>query len=278
MISKYYSPPPTSLFVEKYLTIEHQGQVDNLTKELILPDGTAGLLFMTTGSISRSDQQAQNGIQLNKVYLFGQKTKAVHYQLPTDNLYAFGAKLKPQALHQLFGISGVEWTDTLVDMEMIVGRSTQLFEEQINEAPNLIAKIKVVEQMFQQFYHSSIKHEALMDLILQDIKNSGGNISIAALAKKYNCSYKFLERLFRRFIGMNPKMYARIVRFNTSFYTFKHNHSSKLTDLAYNCGYFDQMHFIKEVQWFSGRNPSELYIPPSTPMEKAQWDFMSAYR
>ena len=77
--------------------------------------------------------------------------------------------------------------------------------------------------------------------------------SIACLSKKQ------FERLFNELVGANPKEYARIVRFQKSLKLLQHDSEDvNQAQLAYQCGYADQSHFIREFKQFSGYTPLSL--------------------
>ncbi len=77
--------------------------------------------------------------------------------------------------------------------------------------------------------------------------------SICCLGKKQ------FEREFNLHIGMNPKEYARIVRFQKVLNLMQHQHSNiNQADLAYTCGYADQSHMIREFKKLCGYTPLSL--------------------
>ena len=77
--------------------------------------------------------------------------------------------------------------------------------------------------------------------------------SIACLGKKQ------FERLFNELVGANPKEYARVVRFQKSLKLLQHyTEDANKAQLAYQCGYADQSHFIREFKQFSGYTPLSL--------------------
>ena len=80
---------------------------------------------------------------------------------------------------------------------------------------------------------------------------------IACLGKK-----QFL-RVFRECVGMNPKEYGRIARFQRALWMMQHG-SRDYADIAYSNGYSDQSHFIREFRQFSSLTPKQLveYQPP----------------
>src|SRR5262249_17361757 len=84
-----------------------------------------------------------------------------------------------------------------------------------------------------------------------------GECRIADLANYCQVSVRQLERGFRRVIGTSPKVFARTVRFEQAQRRLMFDPDADLTQLAYECGYFDQAHFIKDFKAFAGKTPSE---------------------
>src|SRR5262245_21703697 len=81
--------------------------------------------------------------------------------------------------------------------------------------------------------------------------------SISELADYCQVSVRQLERGFRRVIGTSPKVFARTVRFEQAQRRLMFDPDADLTELAYECGYFDQAHFIKDFKAFTGKTRSE---------------------
>ena len=75
--------------------------------------------------------------------------------------------------------------------------------------------------------------------------------AIACLGKKQ------FERSFRSLVGINPKEYASIVRFQKAL-AMMQSGESVLSQVAYASGYSDQSHFIREFRRFSGQTPATL--------------------
>ena len=83
--------------------------------------------------------------------------------------------------------------------------------------------------------------------------------SVTELASVACLSKKQFERLFNELVGANPKEYARIVRFQKSLKLLQHcSVDTTQAQLAYQCGYADQSHFIREFKQFSGYTPLAL--------------------
>jgi transcriptional regulator GlxA family with amidase domain len=65
-----------------------------------------------------------------------------------------------------------------------------------------------------------------------------------------------LQRKFQRDVGASPKFFARTLRFEQAQRRLMLEPETELTGLAFDCGYFDQAHFIKEFRVFTGKTPS----------------------
>jgi len=87
-------------------------------------------------------------------------------------------------------------------------------------------------------------------------------LQVIDLADIANLSPKQFGRIFNNHVGMMPKEYARIVRFQKSMFMLQ-NHCKDYAEIAYCCGYSDQSHFIRDFRQFSGVTPSQITNPYS---------------
>ena len=84
-------------------------------------------------------------------------------------------------------------------------------------------------------------------------------ISIARLSEQVNLSQKQLERVFTRTVGLTPKRYSRLARFQkiVSFLERREGFSD-WTSLALEFGFFDHSHMVKDFQAFAGTAPGRF--------------------
>ncbi len=84
------------------------------------------------------------------------------------------------------------------------------------------------------------------------------SVSVNVLANDACLSRKQYERVFREQVGMNPKEYARVVRFQKALWMLQRG-SRNYADIAVDCGYADQSHLIREFKAMSGHTPKSLF-------------------
>ncbi len=134
-------------------------------------------------------------------------------------------------------------------------KSLNLLADRVFECADAQAAIPLLEQWLM----SRINHVLNIDRIgiaLSAMLNST-SLSVETLASVTCLGKKQFERLFRECVGMNPKEYGRIARFQHALRIMQLG-SRNYADIAYANGYADQSHFIREFRQFSGLTPKQL--------------------
>jgi len=94
-----------------------------------------------------------------------------------------------------------------------------------------------------------------------------GQMPIQSLSDQYFLSSRQFTRAFSEYAGFSPKLFSRLLRFEHTLSEYG-NKDKSLTDIAYDCGYYDQSHFIHEFKEFSGHDPRHYF---SGNAEGTQW-------
>lgn len=131
------------------------------------------------------------------------------------------------------------WTRELSDRERLALIETQLLER-LREAAPLAAG------------------GALISRAVGLIDSSAGGVRIDDLAAQLGVSRQHLAAQFRTWVGLSPKLYARICRFRRATAALKASPAPDWAGLALDCGYFDQSHLIHDFQEFAGSAPERF--------------------
>src|SRR5262249_39065483 len=94
---------------------------------------------------------------------------------------------------------------------------------------------------------------------VSQILSSGGVIETSELAFRMGLSTRQLQRKFKTEVGIGPKLLARIQRFQRVFWALES--SRNWVHVAFQCGYYDQAHLIRDFRDFSGAAPAALLAP-----------------
>jgi AraC-like DNA-binding protein len=129
-------------------------------------------------------------------------------------------------------------------------------EDQLFEAEDDHERVLLVETFLTSLLKEKGKDQ-LMEMALQKIMATNGNIKIKELARSLNISLDAFEKRFRWAAGISPKRFSTIVKMECAVKNKSANRS--ITDLALNLGYFDESHFIKDFKSFSGQTPFQYF-------------------
>lgn len=121
-------------------------------------------------------------------------------------------------------------------------------------------KVQLVQEFLLARLSENKREDHLaVDTAVKLIRQTKGQLSIDDVCRQTGFSKKQLERKMLASVGTTPKVFSRITRFLDICHHLKENKHKTLTQLAYECGFHDQAHFIKEFKAFSGFTPKLFF-------------------
>jgi AraC-like DNA-binding protein len=218
----------------------------------ILPS-TSAVLGMQVEGLVLADEQPLSSIGVTGLQ---DEARRYSYQGPTENLLVRftpqGAACLGLPAHELHGKS--QGLDALWGPH---GRARgALLVERIRGAANTAERLGLLEDFLLglPFERDALVDEALR-LLGRDDENSEG-MRVARVARAVGLSERQLERRFLTRVGVSPKRYARLLRFERAQRLARGGHS--LSRVAFESGYADQPHFIREFRRFAGTTPARF--------------------
>lgn len=213
----------------------------------IIPDGLSGLIFQ-----ERADQffDREHRI-LPQMFIYGQTTHHSE-QYAAGNFRNIGVYLQPTALKSVFNIDAHELTNQHIAIEDL---TMEPILEQLAHAVSIDEKIGLISKFFlrriERQDYSSEKAD-FGSMLLQK-----GN-RLKDIQREMNLSERALERLISRYVGISPKSFSKIVRFQSGLNALRQKDFNSLTNLAYQNSYYDQSHYNREFKLFTGMNPKRF--------------------
>jgi len=229
-----------------------------------MADGCAEMVFHYKGSF---DEITVTG-QIERSFDAGLHGPAQNYhRFITDKSFGiFGVYLYPFAIPQLFSIPASELSDQMPDLASLLGADGRELEEKIIMAETNLQRVAILSSYLEKKLKNVTSHRAVVSVI-NAIIHSKGLMPVDELAKRSFLSTRQFERNFKAFSGFSPKLYSRIIRFQMATQNYGASHKT-LTDIAYDCGYYDQSHFIHDFKQFSGYHPKQYF---SGKAEGVEW-------
>jgi len=140
------------------------------------------------------------------------------------------------------------------------GEGRHEFQERVADAATPAESVRQAEAILLARLERFRRPDDALSHAIALILGSGGCVSIACLADKMGVNSRKLDRTFNTRVGLSPKTLCRIVRFQQIFRLIERSeNAADWAQIALDCGYYDQSHFIKEFRTFAGKRPTAYF-------------------
>jgi AraC-like DNA-binding protein len=146
-----------------------------------------------------------------------------------------------------------------------VSKSVKTLYRRLQETADWSERISLVEEFLLESLAVTDRNNnklAVVNNVMEEMKRADFFDNIDNVASRYGITSRYLQKLFLQYTGLTPKLYQKIHHFQNSLKRVTQKNTS-FTDIAYDCGYFDQSHFIREFKSFTGFTPSAYNVEKS---------------
>ncbi len=236
-------PPALSDIVRYFWIIESDEESQGAATYRLFAESAPGLVFFYRCNYG----------------LVGGLTETYREFVMSGTLGMVGAYLYPYAIPLLFNETSEQLSNTSVEIAEFLGRDGMRLKEQVVNAQSnsqrvlliaedLLARVNKISETSPEFYAA-----------IREIIRSSGDISIDDLVRDVGISSRHFDRKFLPAVGITPKSFARLIRFQSTLQLSNKIRIRNLTELAMNAGYCDQSHFIRDFKEFSGLSPGAYF-------------------
>ena len=230
-------------FIHSYW--ELKGEDSDKQWERNFPDGCAGLV-MNIGNTCLTDNGSVS-MEFGKTYVVGAMT-SFKDSFIDSNTHLLGVCFKPATFTNFYNYAAQnELTDNTLEFEKL-------------NSFNIDKILTKPTNYLNQYFSDRVKtKENQLQSILSDIHSSNGKLNISELSSRNHITVRQLERKFKSQIGISPKEYSNIIRFQNALKIIKNSSENRsLLDIAFECGYYDHSHLTNEIKRNTGLSPSLL--------------------
>jgi AraC-like DNA-binding protein len=221
----------------------------------VIPDCNSALVINIGKPYQRVISDTGDTKTISGSHFVGMKSKHCFVR-PNSEMKTISIRFRPGALPFFLKSNIHELTDTITDAVLVFGSDIFLLEEQFSEADNPHSIIPKIESFLLKRLYFKYHSNDILNKIKLIYKNPT-SCKIESLRME-NLSYKKLEREFFRGVGLMPKQFIDIVKFNYSTSLLHLNPQMTFTEIGYRAGYCDQSHFIKAFKIKSGHTPRKV--------------------
>lgn len=246
-------PAPLKGDVHSFWKME-EGDEERNREFNTMADGSPGLIFQH----SEKGSFSQNKKPLPPLFLYGATTKPNTMRM-TGEFCTIGVFFTPYALKTIFGIGANLLTDTCVDLSSLQEARTFHLLEKLGNSASTDEQMKWLTTFIEiqvQTHRKKTDHAVLY--VVSEMMSSQGSLSLQEITSSLRLSERSLERKFKEHVGLSPKLFGRICRFQASLRQLQRQSYEKLSDIAFDGDYSDQSHFIRNFKEFAGISPYQF--------------------
>lgn len=168
-------------------------------------------------------------------------------------------RFRPGGSYPFLQLPVHELNELVVDAEQVLGPTILELRERLLEAPTPAGRIALVESWLCRRARYQAVPEAVIAFAVDQINAGPRAASLEHIARQTGYSQKQFIHLFKKHVGLTPKTFQRIQRFNRVLQEIEQGRLLSWTQISHDCGYYDQAHFIREFREFAGFSP-EVFL------------------
>ncbi len=258
---EYYVNGNSAHFIKKLWILDTPEHHPPVLNKGVPPNGCFTLAVIE-GSGLRTTLKNQIQTLPEGIYFCGQITETIYFDIDPGTKATMIQLFPWTPVH--FGMTDAHWfTDYICPADEI----PQLTVLNVNDLIGLSSEnlCRHITQIFNPLFRTNVNTGLITESTRMIIAKKG-NIKVSSLASQLNCSVRHLQKLYRNFIGVSPKLFSTIIKLRDALDDVTDSDASTetLAQLAVANGYYDQPHF----------NTTFLSLIRTTPKNFNKEDFL----
>lgn len=257
---------PLQPYVKCYYVYESDSTV--AFEDTVFPSGNTEIIF-NLGAGNWHTFNGETFVTTPPVELWGQLVRPLAIKSTGQNTM-LGIRLLPHGAAAILNDNISLFNNQVSSFSDINGKNVRTLHNQLLETRSWHKRIALIETFLLQQLTLSAKRLpklAVINDLMYALRRQEASVTMESMATRYGITARYMQQLFVQHTGLTPKLYSQINRFQKSLQLVTAGEDS-LTAIAYECGYADQSHFIKEFKSFTGYTPS-AYSPAHSPVTMA---------
>ncbi len=253
----YRPRPPLADFVDRLWLSSGSAPVHQ--KERLLPDCTVELVInLHQDLIHLYDCNFRRCGSAPGCIVSGPRTQ--YFVIDTrDQTATMGVHFRPGGAFPFFRVPACELVDQSIALDTLWGSAASKMRERLLVAPTPESKFGVLETCLLEQLAKPLQRHPAVSFGIQELRGNGQR-SVAEVVEKAGFSQRRFIQLFGEQVGLTPKLFSRVSRFQRVVQIAHGADEIDWADLALDCGYYDQAHFIHDFESFAGIAPSTYLL------------------
>lgn len=168
-----------------------------------------------------------------------------------------GVSFLPGGAFPFFGPAAHEFSGTHTAVMDIWGRDAERLHQRLVQAPTPDDRFEILETALVALAPRAFEHHPVVAMALERFERCPHRVSVSAMAREAEIGQKKFIRLFTNEVGMTPKLFLRVARFERVMDRIHCARNVDWWDIVERHGYYDQSHFIRDFRQFTGITPTD---------------------
>jgi AraC-like DNA-binding protein len=248
--------PPLDRFIDSL--IHYRRYRPDHARERVVPDGHMYLIFELDGAprYTHDNETLDRTATFTRAWISGMQTRYITISTVQDSSM-FIVRFRPGGAYPFLNVPLDTLADRVVAADSVSDGVDSLRSSLVAASTPRDAFAATEVWLGHRFQAELVPPESIQEAVRRITADPVFVATdLASLVADSGYSRKHFIHLFRRYVGLTPKYFQRVMRFSEILPRVIDEEEVSWTRVSYECGYYDQAHFIREFVHFSGYNPA----------------------
>jgi AraC-like DNA-binding protein len=261
--SRFLPVPPLATSIEAYYFSETKAPAQT-NKERCLPNGQVAIVINLGHEMLRAARQPANQLQSFRGGVLHGAFSQCSVIDPSILVATVSICFKPGGARLFLPMPATELTNQVVELSHLFGTTALELRERLLAAQTDEERVRILDYFLLACTACEQSPHPAIAFALASFQDSAGSCPVSEVTEQLGLRPKRFIHLFEEAVGLTPKVFCRLLRFQEVLSRIENEQRVCWTELALDCGYFDQAHFIHDFQTFSGLTP-QAYLKQRGP-------------
>lgn len=239
ILTMYFEKATRLSLLKDVVETTWQSQMKTGDSAFVVPDGTSDIIIKANSSGA-------------SIVLCGVMTQPTHFQYDENKKY-FGIRFKPGCSSLFFKFGDIR--NQLIQLDDVFSKKNQI--EDLMQAPienHFQIEDLIFEQLLKGIDEFDFKEKIKIVSGYSKVQYGGVN----AFSNGLNISRRQFSANFKKYFGYDPRYFSKIKKFNAFLKRVSNHNNASLSEIAIDCGFYDQSDLSHTIKEISGLTPKDL--------------------
>jgi AraC-like DNA-binding protein len=245
-------------YIESLWVLQSPTGLPSGDRNIAAPNGCAKLIIPYENSIlSVADGRTQISHE-QQLYFVGNRDTSTLLRSTACKTGFIAIEFCPQGAFPIFGVPMAETANQHLNADSVFGTWSREVRESINNLESVSLKVAYVQDQLIRLLRQHHRRSGVVDYCVDALRSADGRVPIRDLEQDTGYSRRYLDLLFRQYVGLPPKVLAGIFRFQRFYRRWAEGQSFDEFKSDLYSHYYDQAHFTNEFRKMTGHSPRKF--------------------